>query len=64
MLQRIGLILVSIGCALFLGVVAVLLTLGPRPGLTGPVLAAGIGALAAIFVGARLLERERDPMGF
>ncbi len=64
MLQRIGLILVSIGFALLLGVIAVLTTLGARPGLVGPVLAAGLGAAAAVLGGARLLERERDPNGF
>lgn len=64
MLQRIGLILVSIGSALFLGVVAVLVTLGPRPGLVGPVLVAGLGSVVAMLAGGRLLERERDPRGF
>lgn len=64
MLQRIGLILVSIGSALFLGVLAVLVTLGARPGLVGAVLGIGAGALVAILIGARLLERESDPRGF
>ena len=62
MMQRIGLVLVSVGFALALGGVAVLLTLGPRAELVAPVALAGFAAVAAILGGARLLER--DPMGF
>jgi len=66
MLQRIGLVLVSVGLGLILGVMALMAIDGMHPGRVAPVLAAWLagGAGLAIIAGLRLLERGREPMEF
>jgi len=66
MLQRIGLVLVSVGLGLILGVMALMAIDGMHPGRVAPVLAAWLagGAGLAIIAGLRLVERGREPLEF
>lgn len=66
MLQRIGLVLVSLGLGLMLGVIALMAIDGMHPGRVAPLFAAMLagGAGLAIIAGLRMLEHGRDRLGF